>query len=70
MILAAWRDASFFSKPGRADVFHVVALDGLMACWRRFPVDMGTAIEADRVPDRKRCQRPGCRRHWPKEVLP
>lgn len=70
---AAWRDASFTGRHGRARVYHVM-VDELAACNRtdRFRVgsmllNEQTARPATGVPVSMRCRRPGCARLWPSQ---
>lgn len=62
-LVAASRDASYYSRPGRAEVRHIVA-DNWAACGRG-PLVEEDAVPVAEVPRGGRCQRPGCRQHWP-----
>jgi len=66
VVMAAWRDASWFNHPGTAHRFHVVAGDWMAACntqWCMLAEFTGQA--ASEVPGYLRCQRPGCKSRWP-----
>jgi hypothetical protein len=56
---AAMRDASWFRKPGRAYVYHVVAEDGGAAC-NGAPLVLHIARPLDQIDAALRCRRPQC----------
>lgn len=71
-VRAAWRDASWYRKPGRPGRYHVVAEDGGSAC-RGFPLVLetpglpvrdGTKAAAE-VEEHMRCRANGCKERWP-----
>lgn len=72
---AGWRDASFYARPGTAQVHHVAIDKGdghfSPACNQRrdWPhgvfLDETTLVDAESVPYGGRCQRTGCWKRWP-----
>lgn len=76
-LVAAKRDAVWYGRQPNDDVgtppkFHIVANDSLPACGQRGMIlDDATCggglFELTDVPIKRRCQRPGCREHWPKD---
>ena len=68
-LMAARRDASWYSCPGRAGRYHVVAPDGIGGlCGVQMLAAVGetsTAIPAERVEPVLRCRRRGCAEAWP-----
>ncbi|MCC8942824.1 hypothetical protein H8A99_42060 [Bradyrhizobium sp. Arg68] len=73
---AATRDAAWYgTEPPderRPPKFHVVAKDSAPACGQRGMIlndDTTFATwELAAVPRARRCQRPGCREHWPTDA--
>jgi hypothetical protein len=63
---AAFRDASFWSKPDTrfAKRAHILRPDGTPACGLH--AMMGDPEPAERVQVELRCKRSGCRERWPK----
>lgn len=63
---AAFRDASFWSKPDTrsAKMAHILRDDGTPACGLN--AMMGDPEPAEGVHVVLRCKRPGCRDRWPK----
>lgn len=69
---AAWRDASWYKKPGTAYRYHVVGDDSGSACSGMplilesvsIPVRDQT-VPAESVAEHLRCKRRGCRERWP-----
>ena len=69
-VLAAWRDASWWPKPGVAKRYHIIAESGWAACNQKTGMlcDLpgpGGPGPAARIPSQLRCQRNGCRQRWP-----
>ena len=61
---AARRDASFYRKPGRAEVDHIVMTDGFSGCGNVVLYVEG-CMDAENVPENDRCMRRGCKERWP-----
>jgi len=69
---AAWRDASWYRKPGTASKYHVVGDDSGSAC-NGAPLPLESAglpvrdqtVPAASVEEHLRCQRRGCKERWP-----
>lgn len=67
---AAKRDAIWYRCGPNDDRtpprFHIVAEDWQPACNQRAMIlDDGDPIEPGKVPEHRRCRKPGCREHWP-----
>lgn len=69
---AAWRDASWLDRPGRAARYHMVAEDGGAECSGMAlvlddmtPERKDLTRDAAGVPEHLRCQRHGCKERWP-----
>ena len=72
VLMAAFRDASWFRYPGLATRYHVCApgRQHLAACNPdAAPLYGPSEVPASEVPQRARCRRPGCKKLWPAEVL-
>lgn len=80
-LLAAPRDASWYARPGRAEVSHIaVTEDGkywFAACRKgrlmhgpsiTTPLVETILVPAHQVRPVRRCQRPGCKKRWPGSV--
>jgi hypothetical protein len=67
MARAALRDASWFDRPDvrKPKRYHVTDGHWFAFCCRWRPLDETTAVELGDVPAGLRCQRRGCRAHWP-----
>lgn len=66
--MASPRDASWYAQPNVRSVkmIHVVADDGLSSRCGNPMLDVdGHLFPAAEVPERRRCQRSGCRQAWP-----
>lgn len=68
MVMAAFRDASWYSNPdtGTSRKYHI-SIDDMAACNRQVPLYEDGAVEADTVYPHMRCQRRGCKSRWPVE---
>ena len=71
-LMAARRDASWYSYPGRAGRYHIVAPDGIgsLCGVQMLSADgeTSTAIPAARVECVLRCRRRGCAEAWPAPI--
>jgi hypothetical protein len=77
-VMAAMRDASWYTRPGRAEVFHVAMIVGddtwMPACNQRATepgmrgviLNEDTLTDASGIRESRRCRRAGCRQRWPK----
>lgn len=65
---AALRDASFYDSPGYAGRYHVAYGEGWTPACNPYGALLTetTGRDAATVPEHVRCQRPGCRKRWPK----
>ena len=70
-LMAALRDASWFSYPGWADKFHIV--HGIRSACGRCQVlvnDDDYIRPASSIPKHMRCQKRGCKELWPDKEPP
>lgn len=66
-MMAARRDASWYASPGAAWRYHV-SVDLVAACNSRVALTENTLLACEYVPERMRCQRSACKKHWPENA--